>query len=120
MNVHWEHKKKRSSNMSNTRIDEWHGVARKNGAVGGKLIGAGGGGFLMFYADSKAACARRCAKPGCRRSVSASTSKDHRRDAVVGGVVPDPDVGDSLLPVAILAGGFATRLRPITQKSRKH
>jgi D-glycero-alpha-D-manno-heptose-7-phosphate kinase len=54
MNVHWEHKKQRSSNMSNTRIDEWYDLARRNGAVGGKLIGAGGGGFLMFYADSKA------------------------------------------------------------------
>jgi D-glycero-alpha-D-manno-heptose-7-phosphate kinase len=54
MNVHWEHKKKRSSNMSNAHIDQWYDLARKNGAVGGKLIGAGGGGFLMFYADDKA------------------------------------------------------------------
>jgi D-glycero-alpha-D-manno-heptose-7-phosphate kinase len=54
MNVHWEHKKKRSPNMSNTRIDEWYDLARTNGAVGGKLIGAGGGGFLMFYAAEKA------------------------------------------------------------------
>ena len=54
MNVHWEHKKKRSSNMSNPHIDEWYEVARQNGAVGGKLIGAGGGGFLMFYAEDKA------------------------------------------------------------------
>ena len=54
MNVHWEHKKKRSTNMSNPHIDEWYALARSNGAVGGKLIGAGGGGFLMFYADDKA------------------------------------------------------------------
>ena len=53
MNVHWERKKKRSSNMSNTHIDEWYDLARQNGAVGGKLIGAGGGGFLMFYAEDK-------------------------------------------------------------------
>ncbi len=53
MNVHWEHKKQRSSNMSNNKIDEWYEVARKNGALGGKMIGAGGGGFLMFYADDK-------------------------------------------------------------------
>lgn len=53
MNVHWEHKKKRSGNMSNGRIDEWYDLALKNGAVGGKLIGAGGGGFLMFYAEDK-------------------------------------------------------------------
>ena len=54
MNVHWERKKQRSSNMSNTHIDEWYDLARQNGAVGGKLIGAGGGGFLMFYAEDKA------------------------------------------------------------------
>lgn len=53
MNVHWEHKKQRSNNMSNTKIDEWYEIARKNGALGGKMIGAGGGGFLMFYTDDK-------------------------------------------------------------------
>ena len=53
MNVHWEHKKKRSSNMSNPSINEWYDLARQHGAVGGKLIGAGGGGFLMFYAEDK-------------------------------------------------------------------
>lgn len=54
MNVHWEHKKQRSSNMSNTNIDDWYALARKNGALGGKMIGAGGGGFLMFYTEDKA------------------------------------------------------------------
>ncbi len=54
MNIHWEHKKQRSTVMSNVRINTWYDVAMKNGALGGKLIGAGGGGFLMFYAeDSK-------------------------------------------------------------------
>jgi D-glycero-alpha-D-manno-heptose-7-phosphate kinase len=53
MNVHWEHKKKRSGGMSNSKIDEWYELARKNGAIGGKLIGAGGGGFLMFYTEDK-------------------------------------------------------------------
>jgi D-glycero-alpha-D-manno-heptose-7-phosphate kinase len=53
MNVHWEHKKKRSTSMSNGRIDEWYSLAMKNGAVGGKLIGAGGGGFLLFYTEDK-------------------------------------------------------------------
>ncbi|HWR26704.1 MAG TPA: galactokinase [candidate division Zixibacteria bacterium] len=51
MNVHWEHKKKRSNSMSNNKINDWYDIAMKNGALGGKLIGAGGGGFLMFYAD---------------------------------------------------------------------
>lgn len=53
MNVHWEHKKKRSKNMSNNDIDDWYSLAIKNGAIGGKVIGAGGGGFLMFYAEDK-------------------------------------------------------------------
>ena len=53
MNIHWEHKKKRSGSMSNPKINEWYDLALKNGAVGGKLIGAGGGGFLMFYAEDK-------------------------------------------------------------------
>lgn len=53
MNVHWEYKKKRSGGMSNPKIDEWYEYALKNGALGGKLIGAGGGGFLMFYANDK-------------------------------------------------------------------
>ena len=51
MNTHWEHKKKRSSQMSNPRINHWYNLAMQNGAVGGKLIGAGGGGFLMFYCE---------------------------------------------------------------------
>ncbi len=58
MNVHWEYKKQRSPTMSNDQIDQWYQLARQNGALGGKLIGAGGGGFLMFYADDKV-CLRR-------------------------------------------------------------
>ena len=54
MNVHWEWKKKRSSGISNGKIDEWYACAMANGALGGKVIGAGGGGFLMFYAGDKA------------------------------------------------------------------
>ena len=53
MDVHWQRKKQRSGNMSNPRINEWYELALANGALGGKLIGAGGGGFLMFYADDK-------------------------------------------------------------------
>jgi D-glycero-alpha-D-manno-heptose-7-phosphate kinase len=51
MHEHWEHKKRRSKGMSNPQIDEWYELGRQNGAVGGKLVGAGGGGFLMFYAE---------------------------------------------------------------------
>lgn len=53
MNVHWKYKKQRSGGMSNPQIDEWYELALKNGALGGKMIGAGGGGFLMFYAKDK-------------------------------------------------------------------
>lgn len=53
MDVHWKHKRERSADMSNGFIDAWYDLARQNGAVGGKLIGAGGGGFLMFYAEDK-------------------------------------------------------------------
>ena len=53
MNIHWEHKKSRSPFMTNEKIDHWYRCALSNGATGGKLIGAGGGGFLMFYAEDK-------------------------------------------------------------------
>jgi len=53
MDVHWQRKKARSSGMSNAHINSWYDHAMANGALGGKLIGAGGGGFLMFYADDK-------------------------------------------------------------------
>mgnify|MGYP001267341427 CR=1 FL=1 len=53
MNIHWERKKQRSGKMSNQKINDWYELALKNGALGGKLIGAGGGGFLMFYASDK-------------------------------------------------------------------
>jgi D-glycero-alpha-D-manno-heptose-7-phosphate kinase len=53
MHEHWEHKKRRSGGMSNPKIDAWYALALKNGAVGGTLVGAGGGGFLMFMAHDR-------------------------------------------------------------------
>jgi len=53
LHEHWEHKKRRSKGMSNPKIDEWYEIGRRNGAIGGKLVGAGGGGFLMFYAEDR-------------------------------------------------------------------
>jgi D-glycero-alpha-D-manno-heptose-7-phosphate kinase len=53
MHTHWLHKKQRSSGMSNPQIDTWYDLAMNNGAVGGKLVGAGGGGFLMFMASDR-------------------------------------------------------------------
>ena len=53
MHEHWEHKKRRSAGMSNPQIDQWYELGMANGAVGGKLVGAGGGGFLLFYAADR-------------------------------------------------------------------
>ena len=53
MDKHWQHKKKRSGKMSNPRINYLYDKAIANGALGGKLVGAGGGGFLMFMADDR-------------------------------------------------------------------
>jgi len=64
MHEHWEHKKQRSSGMSNPQIDEWYEFAINNGAVGGKLVGAGGGGFLMFYARDRDRLKQKMMKAG--------------------------------------------------------
>jgi len=53
MHEHWIHKKDRTGGMSNPQIDEWYTLGLKNGAIGGKLVGAGGGGFLLFYAEDR-------------------------------------------------------------------
>jgi D-glycero-alpha-D-manno-heptose-7-phosphate kinase len=66
MDVHWEWKKKRSGSMSNSTIDGWYQLAKKNGAQGGKLIGAGGGGFLFFYAEDMRRLRRVLSEAGMR------------------------------------------------------
>lgn len=64
MHEHWEHKKRRSGSMTNPQIDSWYELARNNGASGGKLVGAGGGGFLMFYASDRNKLRHVMAKAG--------------------------------------------------------
>lgn len=64
LHEHWEHKRRRSGGMSNPQIDEWYELGRANGAIGGKLVGAGGGGFLMFYAEDRARLRQAMAKVG--------------------------------------------------------
>jgi D-glycero-alpha-D-manno-heptose-7-phosphate kinase len=64
MHEHWEHKRKRSKGMSNAQIDEWYELGMKSGALGGKLVGAGGGGFLMFYAEDRNRLRHAMAKAG--------------------------------------------------------
>jgi len=53
LDEHWRYKKQRSDRMSNERIDQLYELALRNGATGGKLVGAGGGGFLMFHTLDK-------------------------------------------------------------------
>lgn len=55
LDVHWEVKKRLSRGVSNPQIDAWYQLARRNGAIGGKISGAGGGGFLMLYCEQNKA-----------------------------------------------------------------
>ena len=64
MHEHWEHKKIRSGGMSNPEINEWYDTAMGNGAIGGKLVGAGGGGFLMFYTEDRSRLRKAMAHAG--------------------------------------------------------
>lgn len=58
LNTHWEIKKRISGKMSNPQIDQWYKLALENGAIGGKIMGSGGGGFFLF-----------CAKEGRRKGL---------------------------------------------------
>lgn len=53
LNAQWEQKRRRTGAATNADIDAWYALGLANGALGGKLVGAGGGGFLMFYAEDK-------------------------------------------------------------------
>jgi D-glycero-alpha-D-manno-heptose-7-phosphate kinase len=64
LHEHWEHKQRRSPGMSNERINAWYELGRANGAVGGKLVGAGGGGFLLFYSEEHARLRQAMAQAG--------------------------------------------------------
>jgi D-glycero-alpha-D-manno-heptose-7-phosphate kinase len=64
LHEHWERKRARSKSISNARIDRWYDVGRESGAIGGKLIGAGGGGFLMFLAEDPTDLRRAMAAEG--------------------------------------------------------
>lgn len=67
MNEHWQYKKQRSGGMSNSQIDEWYLLGINNGAIGGKLVGAGGGGFLLFVAEDKVRLCKAMSQAGLSR-----------------------------------------------------
>jgi D-glycero-alpha-D-manno-heptose-7-phosphate kinase len=58
LDVHWQTKKRLSDGISNRQIDDWYELAKSHGAIGGKISGAGGGGFLMLYCEDNKACLR--------------------------------------------------------------
>jgi D-glycero-alpha-D-manno-heptose-7-phosphate kinase len=64
MDEHWRYKRGRSRDMSSDQIDRWYDAGMANGALGGKLVGAGAGGFLMFYARDPAALRQAMADEG--------------------------------------------------------
>ncbi|MBA2450931.1 MAG: galactokinase [Chloroflexi bacterium] len=66
LSAQWDQKKRRTGGATNTDIDRWHTLALASGALGGKLVGAGGGGFLMFYAEDKTRLRRAMAETGLR------------------------------------------------------
>lgn len=51
LDVHWQSKKRLSEGISSPHIDAWYEIAKQNGAIGGKISGAGGGGFLTLYCE---------------------------------------------------------------------
>ena len=85
-------------------VDRWISAGIDAGALGGKLVGAGGGGFLLFYAEDKAGLRQADdATSGSKRSASASTTK-----------APPPSSADVTRTIAILAGGLGTRVAALT------
>lgn len=67
MDIHWQAKKRLASGITNSQIDAWYELAKRNGAIGGKISGAGGGGFLMLYCeDSKPQLREAMHKAGLR------------------------------------------------------
>jgi D-glycero-alpha-D-manno-heptose-7-phosphate kinase len=68
MHDHWKRKRGRSEGMSNDAIDRWYEKGLSSGAIGGKLVGAGTGGFLMFYAEDSSALRAAMADEGLRET----------------------------------------------------
>jgi D-glycero-alpha-D-manno-heptose-7-phosphate kinase len=63
MHEHWEARRGRAFNMSNSAINRWYQTGRDAGALGGKMVGAGGGGFLLFYTLDRTRLRAAMARP---------------------------------------------------------
>jgi D-glycero-alpha-D-manno-heptose-7-phosphate kinase len=64
LDEHWQNKKRRNAKISDEQIDLWYNTAKRQGALGGKILGAGGGGFLMLYCPrDRKACVRKALEP---------------------------------------------------------
>lgn len=70
LDLHWQTKRNLSKKVSSEDIDSWYNLAKKNGALGGKIMGAGGGGFFMFYCDN--------GKNGFRKAMEEKRLKEMR------------------------------------------
>jgi D-glycero-alpha-D-manno-heptose-7-phosphate kinase len=55
MDIHWQAKKRLAAGITNPQIDAWYELAKRHGAIGGKISGAGGGGFLTLYCEGNTA-----------------------------------------------------------------
>jgi D-glycero-alpha-D-manno-heptose-7-phosphate kinase len=69
MHAHWENKRRRSPGMASERIDTLYTLARRSGVIGGKLVGAGGGGFLLVYARNPSDTRQAMAAAGAQELV---------------------------------------------------
>jgi D-glycero-alpha-D-manno-heptose-7-phosphate kinase len=70
MDVHWQLKKRLSEGITNPQIDAWYELAKRHGAIGGKISGAGGGGFLMLYCDESKAQLREAMRAAGLRELN--------------------------------------------------
>jgi D-glycero-alpha-D-manno-heptose-7-phosphate kinase len=70
MDIHWQTKKRLAEGISNPQIDAWYELAKRNGAVGGKITGAGGGGFLTLYCEENAAHLREAMRAAGLRQLN--------------------------------------------------
>ena len=73
LDQHWQNKKTRSAKITDGRIDEWYKIGRENGALGGKIMGAGGGGLFFFYCPNGH-------KPKLRAALTAAGLREMRYD----------------------------------------